>query len=526
MRIDGSAFRLPGWLLVLLLLGLGSSPGLASGETSHRPPESSRDHGDSHGHPEGEEGEDHGIELSPAQQAAAGITLGRADSGSVGRVLTLLGEVKLDQTRVVHVVPRVAGIATEVRAQMGDRVEVGESLAVLESPELGEAKIRYVSARLEDELARLELDRQAKVARNTQRLLKILAKDPSPSQLRIQARALEVGEDKGDLLEAYSRFVYARRNRDREKSLRRQEISSDQALQAAERDFEIAEARFHALEETIRFRYQLERTRAERKVQVADNQLHNARRRLLLLGVKPQAIEALTQVHAEESSHQSHGHELPQLSPEETLSLPKVQDLDRSLAEFELRTPLAGLVLRRHLTVGERVTPEDDPFLVGDLSRVWVDLSVSPQDLDSVAPGLWVEILSEGQSLRATSEVSFVQPILDETVRTGLVRVGLENPQGLWRPGQFVRGQVALEGPLAAVRIAKSAVIRDGDRTLAFVHEEGHFEPRVLKLGRVGVRWVEVLSGLEAKETYAATGAFVLKAELARETLGESGHSH
>lgn len=519
-------------LLALFSLLTASSLRAQHDHGAHDDHGSLDDHGshDDHGSEERHDDQDeHGaIELDATQRQAGGITLQLAGPGRIHETLAVLGEVKLDETRVVHVVPRVSGIATRVPRQVGDRVEEGDLLAVLESPELGEAKIAYVSALLADELARLELDRQATIATNTARTLAVLAKGRDLGEVRRKLRGLEVGEDKGKLLEAYSRLAFARQNLSREKQLVRQKISSDQAYQEALRDFEVAEAQYQATEESVRFSYGLERSRAEHKVQVADNALHNSRRRLLLLGVQEDEVAALSRVHRHEDGHAGHGHvEAPAVPVSPGTPPTDITEFDRHLAELSLRSPLAGVVLRRHLAPGERVTPDGDAFLVGDLSHVWVDLAVHPDDLDRVHAGLPVDIRARNGELASRGEVAFVQPILAEDVRTGFARVVLENPSGRWRPGLFVNGEVSLsKGESAEVVILRTAVIRRGDEKVAFVREGARFEPRELRLGRRDATHVEVLEGIDPGETYAATGAFVLKAELARESLGEAGHSH
>lgn len=498
------SLRLVVFLLVLSLAGL-PAPGWS--EPGHS-----------------DEGEHHqGVHLDEAQREAAGITLAVAAPGEVRDSIQLLGEVKVDQTRLARVVPRVSGIATEVPRLVGDRVEPGEVLAVLESAELGTAKIALVSAVLNFELARLDLERQETIFENTRRMLEVLHGRPPLEKVRRQVMELEIGEDKGKLLEAYSRLSFARASLDRERELFEQQISSQQVFQEAQRDFEVAEAQFEAAEETVRFGFRLARLKAKRAFQLADNELHNARRKLLLLGATREEIAAATRDHLgkddadrEGDSPQPHSLEVHQ----------KASDFDRRLAEFTLRSPFAGQVLSRRLSLGERVTPEDTPFVIGDLASVWVDLSVYPRDLARVRPGLAVEIQADGVDQVAKAEIAFVQPILSERVRTATCRVLLPNPEGVWRPGLFVSARVFLAGRPARVVIPRSAVIRRGEQVLAFALDEEELVPRPVTLGREDAENVEVLSGLDPGERFAATGVFVLKAELARETLGEAGHSH
>lgn len=458
-----------------------------------------------------------GVHLTPAQMQAGGITLQVAQKGLVRDSIQLLGEIKVDQTRLVRVVPRVSGIATRIPRQVGDRVEAGEVLAVLESPELGQAKIELVSAALTFRLAQHELEHHRTIYTNTKKMLEVLEPRPSLQVVREKLAGLYIGADKGKVLEPYSQLTFAQARLDRERDLMRQQISSEQVFQEAERDFQVAAARFEAAEESVRHDHELEILDTEKAFEVADNALHNARRRLLILGSTESEIAQLTWDRGESrkpvENHSLEAHE-------------GFDELDRKIAEFTLRSPIAGQVLERKLSLGERVTPDHTPFLVGDLGQVWVDLAIYPRDLSRVRAGLGVEIRAEGVDVVARGLIAFVQPILSEQVRAAHCRVVLPNPEGHWKPGLFVSGKVLLPTHTARVRVPRSAVIRRGDDAIGFVQDGDALVPRVLELGSSDGETLEVLSGISPGETYAATGAFVLKTEFLREELGEDGHSH
>ena len=73
------------------------------------------------------------LALSPAQIAAAGIVIAEAGPAAIDGGSELLGEVHANGDRLAHIVPRFPGIAVEVRANAGDRVEAGDTLALIES---------------------------------------------------------------------------------------------------------------------------------------------------------------------------------------------------------------------------------------------------------------------------------------------------------------------------------------------------------------------------------------------------------
>jgi cobalt-zinc-cadmium efflux system membrane fusion protein len=79
------------------------------------------------------EGHSEGITLSDAKVAAAGIELATASSAVLRDSLLLNGMVQPNQELLVQVTPRFPGIVREVRKRIGDHVQKGDVLAIVES---------------------------------------------------------------------------------------------------------------------------------------------------------------------------------------------------------------------------------------------------------------------------------------------------------------------------------------------------------------------------------------------------------
>ena len=201
---------------------------------------------------------------------------------------------------------------------------------------------------------------------------------------------------------------------------------------------------------------------------------------------------------------------------------------DTRFSEYALVAPIGGVVIQRHLTLGEVVeqVPAESPFVVADLATVWVDLSVYPRDLARVRAGQMVTVQAGHGLPDAKGKINFVSPSLDEHTRTALARVVLDNAHGHWRPGLFVTGKVTVEQVSAGIAIPRSAVQRIEGRDVVFIHTAEGFEPTAVQLGLATALQVEVLDGLKPGQPYVAANAFVLKAELNRAALEHAGHSH
>lgn len=86
------------------------------------------------------------VRLGDDQLASAGITIAAVGPRRMVTTVELPGEVKANETRLAHVVPRLHGVVTDVFKQEGDRVRRGELMAVLNSRELADAKSAYLAA--------------------------------------------------------------------------------------------------------------------------------------------------------------------------------------------------------------------------------------------------------------------------------------------------------------------------------------------------------------------------------------------
>jgi membrane fusion protein, heavy metal efflux system len=196
---------------------------------------------------------------------------------------------------------------------------------------------------------------------------------------------------------------------------------------------------------------------------------------------------------------------------------------NESLQSYEVRSQMNGTVIKKHVTVGEFVTEGEDIYVIADLSSVWIDLNVYRQDFARLKLGQKV-ILDGGEGIdKAESTISYISPFGAPNTQTMLARTEISNVTGVWRPGLFVTGEVIVEDATVPVAVKTGALQTLGDRNVVFMQEGNLFEARPVQLGRQDSTWVEVTSGLESGQHYAATNSFILKAELGK---ASATHDH
>ncbi len=191
------------------------------------------------------------------------------------------------------------------------------------------------------------------------------------------------------------------------------------------------------------------------------------------------------------------------------------------LTRYEIRAPIDGVVIEKHLAIGEAVKEDASIFTIADLSTVWAEMTIYPKDLGSVRLGQAVTVRASALNTQAEGRVAYVGSLIGEQTRSAKARVTLPNPAHSWRPGLFVSVDLVQDETEVPVAVSVDAIQTYRDWKVVFGRFGELFEARPVKLGRSDGKSVEVLSGLAPGVVYAATNSFVLKAD-----LGKSGASH
>lgn len=358
---------------------------------------------DAHGHKE-----ENVINMSQDQIKELGIQTKYAGPGELSVTISTRGKIMLHPDRLVHVLPKISGVAREARKNIGDIVDEGEILAILESREMADTKANYLAAK---------------------------------EKLSLTSSLLE-----------------------REKRLSEKKVSAEQDYLNAKSVYE--ESRIN--------------------VQLAKQKLH-------AFGVNEEEIKDL-------SSEQ-----------------------DPDLRIYDIRSPMNGVIIARHITKGEFVENTTTIYEIADLSKIWIEIGVYPKDLIRVQKGQFVDVFfPDGKSTSA--KIIYLSPIIQDETITAKAVAEVENPKETWRPGSFVKVNIATEETSVPILIPKDATQEEIEgKEFIFVRVPEGFEKRQVQLGVSNDANVEVLSGLSQGEEYASSKTFLLKADLSKK---EAEHEH
>jgi cobalt-zinc-cadmium efflux system membrane fusion protein len=255
---------------------------------------------------------------------------------------------------------------------------------------------------------------------------------------------------------------FAQANYDRTKMLYEKTITAGKNLQQAEHDLELAKA---ASASSV----------AGARVAVA-----NARRHLLILGLKDSAIDALA-------------------------SKPNLASV------FSLTAPMSGVVVERNATVGATVGSDASLFKIIDTSNVWVDANVFEKDLGRVRRGQEVRVTVPAfPGVTFSGRVILISSVVNPETRGVQVRTEVSNADGRLKPDMFANVEIITDVRRAAISLPQSSVLDDGGKKIVFVATDNGYEKHIVTTGIQNGDRVEILDGLQAGDKVVVKGNYLL----------------
>ena len=433
------------------------------------------------------------VELTETAVKNANITIKKAEPTRIKNQINLPGEIKLNEEKLVHIVPRLDGVVKKTFKDLGDTVVPGDILAIIESRELADAKINYLTKGQQVELSKSDLDRETLLFQNTQKLLDLLHEKMDLEDVYQGLKDLQIGKSRELLIPAFAKMKLAKSVYLREKNLFAKGISSESEYLQAEENLKSSEAKYLALREKIDYDGNWAVRQKKRNFDMGVFNLQTSKQNLFALGLVDGEIASLSQ-----------------------------QDEQR-FSKYELRSPLGGIIIQKHLTTGEAVKSDDAVFLLADLSEVWLNIAIPAMDINSVKLGQSVTVRSSNTGLKAGGKLTYLDSIIDGTSRTITGRVVIPNPKLKWRPGTFVTLELTLGERNVPLAVPTRAIQTIRDWSVVFVKYGNLFEARPLELGKSDGKWTEVLQGLKKHEYFVDQNSFILKAEIEKSS---ASHDH
>lgn len=187
----------------------------------------------------------------------------------------------------------------------------------------------------------------------------------------------------------------------------------------------------------------------------------------------------------------------------------KYQGAKAQLSYSEIRSPIAGVVTDSPLFAGETATAGTPLLTVMDTRALLAKIHLSQPQAQSLSVGDTAMVDVPGLATPVPGKITLISPALDPGSTTVEIRVRLENPKGVLRPGTAVHVNVAGRTVARALVVPSAALVvaSSGKSTVMVIGSDGIVHQTTVTTGITDNGETQILSGLTAGQQVVTTGA-------------------
>lgn len=193
-----------------------------------------------------------------------------------------------------------------------------------------------------------------------------------------------------------------------------------------------------------------------------------------------------------------------------------------------IRSPIAGVVVARHVTDGRHVVAGTPLLTIVDAAVVWVRALVPASQASAVDRRAAATVRIDGfDRVIDAGPVLAVAPAIDSISRTVEMLLAVRNPDGAIPIGATARVLLRAGGPRTGVVVPASAVLEFDGVATVFVQAAGErFEQRQVRITARDPGRVLIGAGLASGERVVTDGAYLIRLASQSNTVPAHGHEH
>lgn len=189
-----------------------------------------------------------------------------------------------------------------------------------------------------------------------------------------------------------------------------------------------------------------------------------------------------------------------------------------------LRAPRDGVIAFRDAEVGEIAQAGKTVLELVDNSKIYIDCSVSEQDVAFVRPDMLLKAGIESLGKTYRGKIVYISPSVAADSKNYMVRIELLEHDGLIKAGMFARSQIEFLQRPATVTVPKEAVLEKNGKTSVFIIDgQDRAQERSVAIGLRNDQEVEVLEGLSEGEVVAISNLARLRDQVEVHVVSGAG---
>jgi RND family efflux transporter MFP subunit len=183
------------------------------------------------------------------------------------------------------------------------------------------------------------------------------------------------------------------------------------------------------------------------------------------------------------------------------------------IREAALIAPISGVVGKRNVVPGEKVSAEQELLTVVDLKELELAGVVGTHQVSMLRSGQKLGVRVEGSSEAVEGRIDRIAPMAEAGTRGIRVVVVMSNPQEVFRAGQYASALVLLDDASQRLTVPQAAVGQSSGQDFVWTLEKGALVRRIVITGRrdTANARVEVTQGLNVDTRVLAARFDTLK---------------
>ncbi|MCL5773429.1 MAG: efflux RND transporter periplasmic adaptor subunit [Firmicutes bacterium] len=367
-------------------------------------------------------------------QAAPAVTTDLIDS------VELTGSVQpiLKTTFSSKIMARVK----EAYVNEGDKVEQGKLLLLMD----------------DSDLVAQEKQAIANIAASKARLQQTVSRSPiTEAQTKTT-----LDQAKANLSSAQSSYDTAKRNLERQQNLMKEGYISQQMLDTAENQYQMARSQLIA------------------------------------------AKSALDSAKANTAQNQIQAEDVVALSSQLQQAEASLEYIKTQIQQTRIIAPYSGFITGRFVDPGAMATSGLQLLSIADLDTVWIEILVPEEYLNKISLGDTVKVAFDALDNKTfTGKIVQINPSGDPRNLSYKVRISITNQEHMLKAGMFARADLILEKHKNVVAVPKDAVFEDKGKKWVFVVNGDKVHLREITTGFSDSQMTEIKSGAAAGENVA-----------------------
>ncbi|MCB0538369.1 MAG: efflux RND transporter periplasmic adaptor subunit [Ignavibacteriales bacterium] len=188
-----------------------------------------------------------------------------------------------------------------------------------------------------------------------------------------------------------------------------------------------------------------------------------------------------------------------------------IEFTNAQIAKTEIHAPFDGIIGLRSVSIGSYITPQIPVANLQSINPIKIDFAIPQKYYSEVKEGKEIEFRLPSTEKVFKGKIYAVEPKIDQTTRTLLVRAVASNNNYLLTPGAYVEIEIILSNIKDAILVPSEAVVPDIQGEKVFLYKNGIAVTKNVTTGIRNEADIQIISGIAQGDTVIVSGIIQLR---------------